>query len=385
MQKLLLSENRLHWFREYYILFLQKIPVSREKSVRFSDSFGSCAAAPFRKEGILMSSIFLGKESNVRRVWTEPLCLLLEQEAALESRTVYDRERILAEGPFPQVREVFSTWGMPVLSEEEIRANFPNLEAVYYAAGSVQRFARPFLNCGVRVHSAWAANAVPVAEFTFAEISLANKGFFLNCRRYSQADFTGARAVFTEEPGNFGIRVGLIGVGMIGSMVAQKLQALDVEVLGFDPFLSDERAAALHVRKASLEEIFSECQTVSNHLANNPQTVGMLDYALFSRLPHGAVFLNTARAAQVVEEDLIRFLQERPDACAVLDVGIKEPLPPEDPLYRLPNAFLTTHIAGSSGNEVQRMAQYMLAERRRVEAGEAPLYRVTAEMLKTMA
>ena len=83
---------------------------------------------------------------------------------------------------FADVTELFSTWGMPVFSEEEIRRCFPRLECVFYAAGSVQSFARPFLNCGVKVISAWAANAIPVAEFTVAEIILANKGFYRQSR-----------------------------------------------------------------------------------------------------------------------------------------------------------------------------------------------------------
>ena len=79
---------------------------------------------------------------------------------------------------FAGVEFIFSTWGMPRFSAEEIRRYFPDLRAVFYAAGSVQGFARPFLDCGVRVFSAWAANAIPVAAYTVAQILLAAKGFF---------------------------------------------------------------------------------------------------------------------------------------------------------------------------------------------------------------
>ena len=68
----------------------------------------------------------------------------------------------------------FATWGMPVFSEEEIKEYFPSLKAVFYSAGTVQYFAKPFLNSGIKVFSAFAANAVPVAEYTFAQISLAS-------------------------------------------------------------------------------------------------------------------------------------------------------------------------------------------------------------------
>ncbi len=72
---------------------------------------------------------------------------------------------------------------MPALAEEEIARFFPKLKAVFYAAGTVQGFARPFLNRGIRIFSAWGANAVPVAEFTVSQILLANKGFFSGPRR----------------------------------------------------------------------------------------------------------------------------------------------------------------------------------------------------------
>ena len=72
----------------------------------------------------------------------------------------------------------FSTWGMLKLSEEEIKKYLPKLKIIFYAAGTVQYFAKPFLNCGVRVFSAFAANAVPVAEYTVSQIILASKGFY---------------------------------------------------------------------------------------------------------------------------------------------------------------------------------------------------------------
>ena len=75
---------------------------------------------------------------------------------------------------------------MPALSEAEIAEYLPNLRAVFYGAGSVQYFARPFLSRGVRVFSAWAANAVPVAEYAVAQIVLSGKGFYQAVRRYER-------------------------------------------------------------------------------------------------------------------------------------------------------------------------------------------------------
>lgn len=274
---------------------------------------------------------------------------------------------------------------MPAFSEEEIRACFPKLECVFYAAGTVQMFARPFLACGVRVFSAWAANAVPVAEYTVAQIVLANKGFYQNQLWYKRGDHKRADAHFHGHTGNYRMKVGLIGAGMIGSMVAERMKTYSAEVMVFDPFLSAERAEQLGVEIVSLERLFAECDVISNHLANNAQTKNMLHYGLFSRMKPYATFLNTGRGAQVVEADLARILTERPDCTAVLDVTVEEPLPMENPLRACENCFITTHIAGSAEHEVWRMAEYMLDELHRYESGEPTRYGVTMKMLETMA
>ena len=77
------------------------------------------------------------------------------------------------------VEVIFSTWGMPRLTDEQLDA-LPGLRAVFYAAGSVQGFAQPLIERDIVVVSAWRANAVPVAEFALAQILLACKGYFRN-------------------------------------------------------------------------------------------------------------------------------------------------------------------------------------------------------------
>lgn len=281
---------------------------------------------------------------------------------------------------------VFSTWGMPVLTREEIGEYMTNLKAVFYAAGSVQGFARPFLQNGVRVFSAWAANAVPVAEFAFSQILLANTGYFRCAEYQSRGEIEKAAACKVRYPGNFGCKVGILGAGQIGTLVIRMLKSRNLGVLVFDPYLSEERAEELQVRKASLPEIFTECQTISNHLANKEQTVGILNYRdCFSRMKEAATFINTGRGAQVVEKDLVRALKEKPDACALLDVTFPEPPETGHPFYSMPNVFLTPHIAGSKGDEVKRMSLFMLEEFERLQGGEKPKYEVTETMLEHMA
>ena len=299
---------------------------------------------------------------------------------------VYTKDDVLNDPEsFAKTEYIFSTWGMPKFSEEEIRRCLPNLKALFYAAGTVQAFARPFLNCGVKVFSAWAVNVVPVAEYTVAQIVLANKGFFGSSRMHKAGDHLQALDYFYAFPGNYGVKVGIIGAGMVGKLVIEMLKAYRLEVLVFDPFLPDEKAAELGVTKCSLQTLFAECSVVSNHLANNPQTAGMLRYEHFSAMKPYATFLNTGRGAQVVEADLARALTERSDLTAILDVTFPEPPEPGHPFYALPNCILTPHIAGSSGNEVARMGEYMLQEYEQFLQNKPCRYEVTLEMLKTMA
>ena len=334
----------------------------------------------------MKTSIFLG-DARVFRIYHGDCFAALQKEADLEP-TLYTKDDVLKDPQaFSKVENIFTTWGMPAFTEEEIRNAFPSLKAVYYAAGSVRYFAAPFLSCGVRVHSAWAANAVPVAEYTTAQILLANKGFFKSCRLCSKerALRDEAKRYAEEKNGNFDASVGIIGAGMIGKMVIRALKSYDLKVLAYDKFLSKEELAALGAEKVTLDALFSRCDTISNHIANLPETVGMLRYEHFSRMKKNATFINTGRGAQVVEEDLLRALLEEPDRTAILDVTDPEPPFENSKLYNLPNVFLTPHIAGSSGNEVRRMGEYMLEEYRRGARNERFLYEVTPKMLETMA
>ena len=333
-----------------------------------------------------MKAIFLcEKEEKLNAVFPKSVRERIRRSAPL-SDVIYTKEMLKSAGE--ELRDVcciFSTWGMTALAEEEIRAYFPNLKYVFYAAGTVQKFARPFLSVGVRVFSAWAANAVPVAEFTVSEIILANKGFFASARLMKEQKTEEAKERFSSYPGNFNTVVGLLGCGMIGSMVAERLKDYRLRVIVFDPFLSDERAKELNVERRTLEEVFRSADVISNHLANNEETRGMLKEAHFASMKRNATFLNTGRGATVEEEGLVSVLEKRPDLTAVLDVTHPEPPERDHPFYRLPNVVLSPHIAGSSGNEVIRMAEYMADEFERVLAGEPCRYEVTEKMLKTMA
>ncbi len=334
-----------------------------------------------------MKSIYLANNhGQLDYVYSESTKKVLEEIAALKPEYRFKKGDLLAAPEkFADVEYIFSTWSMPALTDDEVAKCFPALKAIFYSAGTVQTFARPFMARGVKIFSAWAANAVPVAEYTVAQIILACKGFFRACSLASANKRNEARELSMSCPGNYGCKVGLIGVGMIGSLVAEMLKVYNHKVLVFDPFCSQEKADSLGIELCSLERIFSECQVISNHLANNPQTVGMLDYELFKLMKPNATFLNTGRGAQVVEADLARAMSEKPNAAAVLDVTFPEPIEDGNPLLALDNVYLTPHIAGSQADEVHRMAEYMVEEFKAFTSGAPTKYSVTEKMLETMA
>ena len=135
-----------------------------------------------------------------------------------------------------------------------------------------------------------------------------------------------------------------------------------------------------------MEEIFESCHVITNHIANKPETVGMINRALLSRMGEYAVFINTGRGAQVDMQALIDEMRAHPGRTALLDVTDPEEPPREDSeLYRLDNVFLTPHIAGSIGYETHRLADFMVEEYEQIAAGKPARHAVTLAMLETMA
>lgn len=324
---------------------------------------------------------FFGNETSIARVYAQGRREEVAAQTHLYPTIIGGVDFDIHAPHLHNVEVIFSTWGMPPLDAAQIE-RLPSLKVVFYAAGSVQHFARPFLEKGITVVSAWQANGVPVAEFTLAQILLANKGYFANTRAF-QSPESGRNA--PRGPGNFGAIVALLGAGAIGRKVIELLKAFHLKIIVFDPYLSEETAVQLGVEKVTLSEAFVRASVVSNHLANLPQTVKLLREEHFAAMPEGATFINTGRGATVDEDGLIRVLQARPDITALLDVTHPEPPLADSPFYELPNVQLSSHIAGSLGDEVVRMADYMLEEFARWQRGQALLYTVTLEMLETMA
>jgi phosphoglycerate dehydrogenase-like enzyme len=284
---------------------------------------------------------------------------------------------------FDDVDVIVSSWGMPEMNGEFL-ARLPRLRALFHAAGTVKAIATDASRArGIRISNASQENARPTAEFAFAQIILSLKRVWPRVfmmreqRRYVQDD---PLAV-----GCFGSTVGLISLGKIGRLVAQRLATLDVKVIAWDPHVSPEEVAPLGVQLCSLAEVFALADVVSCHTPLTPETTGLLGREHFAMMKPGATFINTARGALVRESELIAVLRERPDLFAALDVTEQEPLPADSPFYNLPNVALTPHIAGSIGPECRRLGRMIVDEVERYVTGQPLRGEVFQEQLKTLA
>lgn len=266
-----------------------------------------------------------------------------------------------------RVEVLITTWGMPRM-DEAFLACFPRLKIVFYGAGSVRHFVTAASWArGVRVVNSAASNAEPVAEFSYAQIVLALKGFWHDAPAMRRE----RRPVRMNpmRPGIAGGCVGLLALGKVGRLVARHLQTFDVTVLAYDPYLTPQDAQDLAVQPAGLEEVFSRADVVSCHLPLLPETERLLRGVHFRLMKPNTTFMNTARGAVVAEDEMIAVLRERPDIQALLDVTHPEPPMPDSPLFDLPNVVLSPHTAGSYGAEFQRLGAAIADEVGRYVAG----------------
>lgn len=269
---------------------------------------------------------------------------------------------------------IFSGWGGPVLNEAFL-ASAPRLTAVFYGAGSVGPILTPAVwERGIVLSSALEANAIPVAEFALATILFSLKHGWRLARQTKEHRLHPDR---NQAPGCYGSTVGLLSLGAIARKLLELLRPFSVNVLVYDPFLTEAEAKALRVEQVSLEDLFRRSDVVSLHTPSFPETRGMITGAHIDSMKPGATFINTARGELVREEELIEVFSRRTELQAVLDVTVKEPPEPDSALYLLENVVLTPHIAGSVGNECRRMGRCMIEELKRFVAGQPLKFAVT--------
>lgn len=260
-------------------------------------------------------------------------------------------------------------WGASDLSSDDLDA-LPRLKAVVHFGGGSegQDLAR---GRGVRTANAKDINAIPVAEFTLAMIGLAAKDVFWAAHRYRTEQRFLDREIEFAGTGLGGRPVGLIGASTIGALVIRGLRERGVEAAVFDPTLSAQRAADLDVTvETDLVRLAARSRILSVHAPDVRATRGMVSADVLAALPDGATVINTARGRLVDQEALVAELRTG-RLRAVLDVTEPEPLPAGHPLYSLPNALLTPHVAGAMGTEIRDLGRAAVAE----------LFRITDDLI----
>lgn len=276
------------------------------------------------------------------------------------------------------VEVLVTGWGCPPVDAAVLR-RAPRLRAVIHAAGTVRTFLSPeVFDRDIVVSSAAAANAVPVAEFTLAAIILGAKRVMPLARlfQHRRTHRTAADLDGQHWLGTHGLTIGVIGASRTGRRVIELLlRTLDAQVLLYDPYLRDGEAELLGARRTDLDTLVAGSDVVTVHAPQTPATRHLLDARRLALMRPGALLVNTARGALVDIDALTEHLVSgRLDA--VLDVTEPEPLPPQHPLWTLPNVFLTPHLAGAQGNEAARLGSLAVDELVRYTRREPLLHQV---------
>ncbi|MBA4864568.1 hydroxyacid dehydrogenase [Streptomyces sp. PSKA54] len=320
-------------------------------------------------------AVFAMDPVHLPQLFPPPLMARLQDVAEVDAAlVVQDFADPAATEALARAEVLITGWGCPHL-DADVLAAAPRLRTVLHAAGSVRSLVGEALwKGGVTVCSAATGNALPVAEYTLAMILLAGKDAFAHRERFRDSH-TYPSTTETAATGNLGRRVGIIGASRVGRRVLELLRPFDLTVALYDPYVDAGEAAALGAESLPLEDLLSRSDIVSLHAPDIPQTYRMLDRDRLALIRDGGVLINTSRGALVDPAALADELVAG-RLSAVLDVTEPEPLPTGSPLYSLPNVFLTPHIAGSLGNELERLGRIVVEELEHLAAGLPPAHEV---------
>ncbi|WP_449353377.1 hydroxyacid dehydrogenase [Streptomyces shaanxiensis] len=320
-------------------------------------------------------AVFALDPVHIPLLFPPPLMTRLTEAARLDpALVVQDFTDPAAADALAEADVLITGWGCPHLDTGVLTAA-PRLRTVLHAAGSVRSLVGDALwHRGIAVSSAVTGNALPVAEYTLAMILLCGKDALEHRERFRVSHAYPGPAE-TADTGNVGRRIGVIGASRVGRRLLELLRPFDFTVLLHDPYVSSAEAGALGAELLSLEDLLRHSDIVSLHAPDIPETYRMLDSARLGLIRDGGVLINTSRGA-LVDPDALTDELVSGRLRAVLDVTEPEPLPAGSPLYRLPNVFLTPHIAGSLGNELERLGRIVVEELERVGAGVGLVHEV---------
>lgn len=210
---------------------------------------------------------------------------------------------------------------------------------------------------GVMVVNAPQSNTLSAAEHTMAMLLALARNIPQACAalrqgRWERSQWNGVELADKT--------LGVIGLGRIGTLVAQRAMAFGMRLVAYDPFLSVERARQLNVELLDLDELLQQADFVTLHLAKTPETIGMLDAKRLAAARPGLRIVNVARGGIIVEDDLADAVRSGHVAGAALDVFASEPTT-ESPLFDLDNVIVTPHL-GASTTEAQDKAGDVIAD-----------------------
>jgi phosphoglycerate dehydrogenase-like enzyme len=226
---------------------------------------------------------------------------------------------------------------------------------------------------GIIVLATPGRNAISVADFTI--------GLLLHhCRRIGRSErqlrergwmVDGDLPYFHfRGPELAGRTIGLVGLGAIGRLVADRARGFSMSVLAFDPFVAIPPEG---VDLVALDELLVRSDVVSIHCPLTPETRGLIGQRELALMHAEAILVNTARAAVIDEQALLQALRDRHIAGAALDVFWQEPLADDHPIRGLENVTLTPHVAGAADDVVRHHARMIIDDIARWQAGE-PLH-----------
>ena len=248
-------------------------------------------------------------------------------------------------------------------------------------------------------------NAIAVAEHTIALLMAVSKNISLtdHLSKYTdqltnvQYDDEGGKraetmsewsmdptapfALYGGGPEMYGKTFGQIGFGMIGKEVAKRAHALDMNVLVYDPYVSQEQMDYLGAKKVDLDTVMKESDFISVNCNVVPETVGLVSREKIALMKPTAYFVNTARAKVLDYDALYDALAEKKIAGAGLDVYPVEPIPAGNKFLSLRNVVLTPHLAGSARDIVGHQTNIVLADVKRILDGGKPRFICNPEVL----
>ena len=207
---------------------------------------------------------------------------------------------------------------------------------------------------GIAVFNAPAGNTVAAAELTMALMLAVGRYVTEAERSMREGRWERSRFVGVELDGK---TLGLIGAGRVGGEVVARARAFGMEVIVYDPYLTDERAKELGFRLADLDEVLETSDMISVHVPLTAETEGLVGEDALARMKDTAYLVNASRGGVIDEPALAEALKAGTLAGAGLDVYETEPLPEDSPLRDAPHLVMTPHLGASTEDAQVRVAR----------------------------